>query len=112
MTGDLGVDGENQIMSFYQERPEVLEADILKVGHHGSRYSTGDLFLAAVSPKIAVFQVGKNNFGHPHPTIIEKCKKKGIIIYRNDLNGAIIFEEEDQQWHIKVLLQKNMRIKK
>jgi competence protein ComEC len=95
----------------YKDSPRVLNADVLKIGHHGSRYSTSDGFLDAVSPKIAVFQVGKNNFGHPHPSVIEKCTEKGIIVYRNDLNGAVIFDEwneEEQRWHIRVLLQRNM----
>ncbi|MEL7658251.1 MAG: MBL fold metallo-hydrolase, partial [Bacillota bacterium] len=114
MTGDLGVEGEQEIMEAYGDQPEMLSVDVLKVGHHGSRYSTSDTFLDAVDPEVAIFQVGKNNFGHPHPTIIDKCAKKGIIIYRNDKDGAIIFkydENEEQTWHIKVLLQKNMHIK-
>lgn len=111
MTGDIGMEGEEEIMDYYQNDPQILDVDVLKVGHHGSRYSTGNQFLEAVSPKIAVFQVGKNNFGHPHPSVIEKCTEKGIMIHRNDLNGAIIFEEEGQRWHIKVLLQENMHIK-
>lgn len=112
MTGDIGFDGETELMRQYQAAPEQLRADILKVGHHGSRYSTGDEFLESVAPKIAVFQVGKNNFGHPHEAVIEKCSQKGIMIYRNDQNGAIILETEGQLWHIKVLLPKNMHIKK
>jgi competence protein ComEC len=111
MTGDLGFDGEKELLDCYSDNPEVLRADVLKIGHHGSRYSTGDDFLNAVHPKIAVFQVGKNNFGHPNPSVIEKCQKKGIIIYRNDQNGAIIFNRKGQIWHIKVLLRKNMHIK-
>ncbi len=119
MTGDLGLEGEQEIMRNYEENPVVLAADVLKVGHHGSKYSTGDEFLDVVDPKIAVFQVGKNNFGHPHPSVIDKCAKKGIIVYRNDLNGAIIFTydenlwnvEEEQSWHIKVLLRKSTHIK-
>jgi competence protein ComEC len=111
MTGDLGLEGEQELLDYYADDPDVLHADVLKIGHHGSRYSTGDEFLAAVSPKVAVFQVGKNNFGHPHPSIIDKCLKKGIIVYRNDKNGAIIFAEEDEKWHIRVLLRKNMHIK-
>lgn len=111
MTGDLGLEGEEELIGSYQDDPDALRADVLKIGHHGSRYSTGDAFLAAVNPKVAVFQVGKNNFGHPHPSVIDKCSKKGIIVYRNDQNGAIIFEEEDEKWHIRVLLRKNMHIK-
>lgn len=111
MTGDIGTEGEQEIMKLYKNNPSMLDVDILKVGHHGSRYSTSDGFLDAVSPEVAVFQVGKNNFGHPHPTVIEKCRKKGIIICRNDLNGAIILKEEGQTWHIKVLLRRSMHIK-
>jgi competence protein ComEC len=112
MTGDIGVEGEDEILKQYRNTPNMLDIDILKAGHHGSRFSTGDSFLDAVSPAIAVFQVGKNNYGHPHPTVIEKCVKKGIMVYRNDLNGAIIFEEEGETWRIKVLLPKNMPIKR
>lgn len=112
MTGDIGLEGEQEIIAAYQSNPDRLDADILKIGHHGSRYSTGDSFLDVVSPEVAVFQVGKNNFGHPHPTIIDKCRKKGIIIYRNDLDGAIIFEEEERIWHIETLLRRNMHTKK
>ncbi|HYE68588.1 MAG TPA: ComEC/Rec2 family competence protein, partial [Anaerovoracaceae bacterium] len=101
MTGDLGLEGEQEIMRDYEENPIVLATDVLKIGHHGSKYSTGDEFLDAVHPKIAVFQVGKNNFGHPHPSVIDKCAKKGIIIYRNDLNGAIIFTHEVKQWNVR-----------
>lgn len=111
MTGDLGFEGEKELISRYASDPETLHAEVLKIGHHGSRYSTSDAFLDVVSPKIAVFQVGKNNFGHPHPSVIEKCSNKGIIVYRNDQNGAIILREEDKKWHIGVLLRKNMHIK-
>ena len=107
MTGDLGTDGEQEIINAYRDHPEVLSADILKIGHHGSRYSTSDEFLEAVDPEVAVFQVGKNNFGHPHPTIIDKCAKKGIIIYRNDLNGAIIFKYDENLWNIDSMIFRN-----
>ncbi len=111
MTGDIGMEGEEEIMDYYHNDPKILDVDVLKVGHHGSKYSTGNQFLEAVNPKIAVFQVGKNNFGHPHPSVIEKCTEKGIMIHRNDFDGAIILTEEGRQWHTKVLLQGNMHIK-
>jgi competence protein ComEC len=111
MTGDLGLEGEEEILDLYEDDPGALDADVLKVGHHGSRFSTGDAFLSAVSPEAAVFQVGKNNYGHPHPSIIEKCLKNDIIVYRNDLNGAVIFKEEGKAWQIKAMLQESMPIK-
>ena len=69
-----------------------LDCDILKAAHHGSKYSDSDAFTESSSPEYAVFQVGKNNFGHPDKGIIEKYRQKGIIIYRNDKDGAVAFE--------------------
>ncbi|HOA43052.1 MAG TPA: DNA internalization-related competence protein ComEC/Rec2 [Bacillota bacterium] len=93
VTGDMGFEGERLLMDSYKKAShEMLRADILKVGHHGSRFSTGDQFLDAVSPQAAVIQVGKNNFGHPHPDVIEKLEKKGIIVFRNDRHGAVLLD--------------------
>jgi competence protein ComEC len=89
MTGDMDVATEEDVMSSLADGD--VRADILKICHHGSKYSTSDGFLQAVDPTIAVFQVGKNNYGHPNRTILEKCREKGIMIYRNDQNGAIGF---------------------
>jgi competence protein ComEC len=111
MTGDLGIEGEEELIDYYRYEPSILTTTVLKVGHHGSRYSTGDAFLEAVDPEIAVFQVGKNNFGHPHPTVIEKCTKKGIMVYRNDRDGAVIFDRKGQTWHIRTMLPKSMHLR-
>ncbi len=106
MTGDIGLEGEGEILALYRNDPELLHVDILKAGHHGSRYATGDEFLEAANPEITVFQVGKNNFGHPHSSVIEKCQKKGIMIYRNDLNGAILFKYSENKWSIDSMIKK------
>lgn len=90
VTGDLDEEGEKNMLRYYYGQGK-LEADILKVGHHGSKYSTSDNFLAAVKPRYAVVQVGKNNYGHPDLKIVEKCQQKGIIVLRNDVNGAVGF---------------------
>ncbi len=91
ITGDLDQEGERQMIAAYAGT-DKLAADILKIGHHGSTTSTCDEFLEAVNPTIAVIQVGaKNIYGHPDGKIIEKCLKKGIMVVRNDENGAIGF---------------------
>ncbi len=87
MTGDINMETEHEVMQG-KNGQEVL-ADILKIGHHGSKYSTSDEFLNKVNPTIAVFQTGKNNYGHPDGSVLEKCRKKGIMIRRNDKDGAI-----------------------
>ena len=71
---------------------EVLDTDILKAAHHGSKYSDSEAFAEAAKPEYAVFQVGKNNFGHPDQGVIENFRQKGIMIYRNDLDGAVAFD--------------------
>lgn len=68
-----------------------LKADILAVGHHGSKNSTSPEFLAAVAPKIAVIQVGlKNKYGHPAQDVLDRLK--GLSIFRTDLDKDITFE--------------------
>ena len=67
-----------------------LDADILKVGHHGSKTSSTVEFLAAVSPEIAVIQVGrKNRFGHPVEEVLERLEASGAKILRTDRDGDI-----------------------
>lgn len=65
-----------------------LNADVLKIGHHGSNSSSIAGFLKSVASKLAVIQVGQNRFGHPHNAVLERLS--GTKILRNDLNGDII----------------------
>jgi beta-lactamase superfamily II metal-dependent hydrolase len=88
MTGDLGFAGEEAILE--SVGAEELRSTVLKVGHHGSRYSTSDAFLSAVAPRHAVIQVGKNTYGPPPPHGLEKLTESGTLIYRNDTGGAIL----------------------
>ena len=94
ITGDLDEEGEKEMMAYYKDK-SIFKADIMQIGHHGSGYSTCDEFLNLVDPTYCVIQVGKNNYGHPHAKIIEKCVKKGIILFRNDLDGAVGFSIDD-----------------
>lgn len=88
ITGDITEEGERMLIERYRGT-DVLRADILKIAHHGSPYSTCDEFLEAVSPSAAVISVGKNNYGHPSEKVIEKMQKTGIIVYRTDRHGAV-----------------------
>ncbi|MDO4552321.1 MAG: MBL fold metallo-hydrolase, partial [Bacillota bacterium] len=96
MTADMGSEGEGDVLELYGSRASpLLEAHILKVGHHGSRYSTSDAFLAAVDPGLAVIQVGRNHFGHPHPEVLEKLEENDIMVYDTLQNGAVLVYIED-----------------
>ena len=107
ITGDLDETGEREMLEYYRARGmlERLDADVLKVGHHGSATSTCDEFLAVVSPDAAVIQVGKNNtYGHPSQIIVEKCQKKDIILVRNDYNGGIGFSFQEDRFRIDTVM--------
>ncbi|RYL91559.1 DNA internalization-related competence protein ComEC/Rec2 [Sporolactobacillus sp. THM7-4] len=87
-TGDMGTEGEKRLLNHY---PSV-RADILKLGHHGSRTSSSDEFLDKLNPAIAIVSCGKNNrYGHPHPETIKRLNKRHIAILRTDRSGAIRF---------------------
>lgn len=77
----------------------ALHADILKVGHHGSKTSSGDIFLKAVSPIFAVISVGRHNrYGHPHQEVIDRLHSFGINIFRTDEGGDIRFVSDGNRF--------------
>ncbi|PJA87131.1 MAG: hypothetical protein CO141_01090 [Candidatus Moranbacteria bacterium CG_4_9_14_3_um_filter_42_9] len=88
-TGDLPSDGEQALT----KSGENIKSQVLKVGHHGSKYSSGEEFLKAVSPRDAVISVGTNNkYGHPAPEILEKLKNMGVNIIRTDERGDVVYD--------------------
>ncbi len=89
VTGDLLEEDEADMLQYYSGT-DVLDCDVLKVAHHGSKSSSSEAFLDAVDPDIAVISVGANNmYGHPHAQTVERLEQKGIEIYRTDINGAV-----------------------
>ena len=67
-----------------------LQADVLKVGHHGSDSSSSEEFLAGVNPKEAVVSVGPNKFGHPSFRVLKKLERQGAQILRTDEEGDVM----------------------
>ncbi len=77
--------------------PGSLRADLLKVGHHGSRTSSAPAFLAAVRPGLAAISAGvRNRFGHPHPRTLAALEAQGIAVARTDRGGAIVWETDGE----------------
>ncbi|MDY4598738.1 MAG: MBL fold metallo-hydrolase [Candidatus Faecousia sp.] len=88
-TGDMETDAENDMLDYWEGRLD-WQADVLKVGHHGSNTSTGYRFLNAVSPAYGVISVGKgNDYGHPHKEPLSRLRQAGVTILRTDELGAI-----------------------
>ena len=85
-TGDLEEAGEKKLLSHYPQ----LQVDVLKVGHHGSKGSSSDLFLDQLHPQLALISVGKNNrYRHPHKELLDRLEKRSIAYLRTDERGAI-----------------------
>ena len=102
LTGDAGTDTEADIIASGSD----LRSDVLKVGHHGSAYSTGDLWLQAVRPRYAVISVGRNNsFGHPSPPTLSRLRSAGAKIYRTDKNGQVTVEITPQSCTVTCVRQ-------
>ena len=82
--GDAPISVEKTILN------KDIKADVLKVGHHGSQYSSSDAFLKKVNPTYAIISVGKNNdYGHPNEKTLSKLNNLNVKIYRTDENGTI-----------------------
>lgn len=87
LSGDAEAEAEHDIVKSGLD----LQADVLKLGHHGSRTSSSNEFLDKVHPTYAVILCGRNNsYGHPHKEVMEKLKKRNIRVYRTDLHGSIV----------------------
>ncbi len=80
---------------------EDLRADILKVGHHGSRTSSTKDYLEAVQPEIAVISCGEgNSYGHPHQQTLDKFNALGIRSFRTDVNGTITIGTDGNTYEV------------
>ena len=86
-TGDIGFEVESKLVSGYD-----LDIDILKVPHHGSKYSSSSVFLSETTPFLSVIQVGKNRYGHPTNNTLTRVAQTGSSIYRNDDEGTVRLE--------------------
>lgn len=85
--GDLESKGQDKLLASGQN----LKSDIIKISHHGSKDSVNAKFLAAVAPKYAVIEVGKDNkFGHPSQDMLNLLS--GLIVYRTDYDGDVRFD--------------------
>ena len=98
LTGDATSNVERKIYN------EDIKSDVLKVAHHGSSYSSTDVFLDKVKPYYAVISVGKNNiYNHPSNKTLEKLNKRNIKAYRTDLDGTVVFISDGDNLSVKAL---------
>ncbi len=93
-TGDIEKKAENDIL----EQGADVDADVLKVSHHGSSTSSSEAFIDEVSPEICVISCGDgNDYGHPHAEVIELFEALGVTSYRTDGCGTVIVYSDGEQ---------------
>ena len=91
LTGDMEKPMELRLLG----DDRLLRADVLKVGHHGSKTSSSELFLDAVAPKFAIISDGfENSFGHPHRDVLERLAQHHATVLRTDTTGLITIRSD------------------
>jgi len=97
--GDTEDQSEHEINKLWAD----ISADVIKIGHHGSDTSTGNLFLSNVKPSIAVISCGKDNsYGHPVKSTLDNLLSIGAEIYRTDVHGSIVISSDGKNLEIAV----------
>jgi len=91
-TGDATFETEENMMNAGLN----LKSQVLKVAHHGSKYSTSTEFIQAVKPIYAVISVGENPYGHPSPETIQRLLNEDVIVYNTQVSGTIVMSTDGQ----------------
>ncbi|MGN0545941.1 MAG: ComEC/Rec2 family competence protein [Acutalibacteraceae bacterium] len=95
-------DAEKEVELDLIDSGAIIDSDVLKVGHHGSKTSSSKDFLNAVSPEICVIMCGENNdYGHPHKEVLNRLKKYTDRIYRTDICGSIVLTCSDGEIEVR-----------
>lgn len=98
LTGDAEKKGENVLIA--RNDPALLDIDVMKAGHHGSKTSTTSAIVSAMTPQAAVISVGADNkFGHPAQEVLDRLKD--IPVWRTDENGAVEFRLARNGWYMR-----------
>lgn len=103
-TGDSPAPIEQYLAAKYPPAggPELLDIDILKLGHHGSRTSTTSAYLKATTPQLALISAGKNNsYGHPHKEVLDLLKQFNIPFISTQTAGTVTLETDGVKWYKK-----------
>ncbi len=101
ITGDLTKENEAEMLAAGVD----VKSTVLKIGHHGSKTSSSEPFLQAVSPMCGMFCVGEgNSFGHPKPEIVKRFNDMGIRTFRTDKDGAVLFTTDGKKLWVEKYL--------
>ncbi len=106
-TGDITGEVETTLLEQLQDNNRIGNKpyDVLKVAHHGSKFSTTTDFINGIQPKCAIISCGrKNPYGHPHKEVLERLENVGTKIVRTDEGGAILIQTNGEEMWVKSYL--------
>ncbi|HHA19439.1 MAG TPA: PKD domain-containing protein, partial [Methylophaga sp.] len=101
-TGDISSSVESELIN----SPFDLDSDILKVAHHGSKYSTYDAFLDATTPSVGIISVG-SSYGHPTEETLTRLANHKVEVYRTDYNGTVTVTTNGETWSVECERENN-----
>ena len=114
LTGDLEKEGEKRLLTrllnkeYYKELgiSPVLDIDVLKVAHHGSKYSTSEDFLKLVQPEYALISCSKSNrYGHPSPELLQRLSKADCRVWITYDTGALTIHTDGKELSLRPYLE-------
>ncbi len=91
-TGDMGFPSEKLLLENEELKAALEECDLLKVAHHGSKYSSDPDFLRVLNPSAAVISAGENRYGHPNPQVVSGLVELGAKVYTTLDRGGVLIE--------------------
>ncbi len=94
LTGDIGLPAELALQG------RIGRVDVLKVGHHGSKGSTGEEWLEELAPSTAIISVGLNRYGHPAAGVIERLDRHGVSVWRTDHEGDVTIRTDGRTFSV------------
>ena len=94
LTGDAGFPVEDLLLD------QVEPVEVLKVGHHGSAGSTGERWVEALDPQVAVVSVGKNSYGHPSPVVLNRLQSAQVRLFRTDRDATVTIRTDGRYFAV------------
>jgi competence protein ComEC len=94
-------DAESKVENDLIDMGKTPDVDVIKIGHHGSKTSSGKNFINAVKPEHAVITTGKNSYGHPDKKTTDLLNEMKISSYRTDLMGSVTFVSDGGKVELK-----------
>ena len=101
-TGDIGAETEKKLLASGQ----LEKIDCLKVGHHGSRYSSSEEFLRKLAPGISIISCSATNtYGHPSPETVKRLEEAGSLVEYTMKSGAVTVETDGKKLKLRRFLK-------